>query len=87
MRRMLLGPLAADSVKRTLGSREGTKSVSTGSRVVRCSGCWEPVGSRVHLIPDLDCWIDGLDEAASRGDVFVVFDPESMATCLGSLLD
>jgi len=84
---MLLGPLAAHSVKRTLESREGTNSVSTGSRRAPRSGCWEPVDSRVHLIPDADCWIDGLDEAARRGDVFFVFDPESMETCLGNLLD
>ena len=87
MRWMLLGPLAAGSVKRTLSSRTGTKSVTTGSRVVRSAGCWEPVESRVHLIPSADCWIDGIDVAAQRGDVFFVFDPESMTTCLGTLLD
>lgn len=87
MRRILLGPLAADSVKRALGSRTGAKTTCSGSHQALLSGCWEPVESHVHLIPDADCWIDGLDEAARRGDVFYVFDPESMATCLGTLLD
>ena len=87
MRRMLLGPLAADLVKRTSGSRTGAKTTCSGSRQGVLPGCWEPVESRVHLIPDADCWIDGIDEAARRGDVFFVFDPESMATCFGTLLD
>jgi len=84
---MLLGPLLMDSVKRTRESRTGARMTRPGSHQALPGGCLDPVESRVHLIPDADCWIDGLDEAARRGDVFFVFDPESMTTCFGTLLD
>lgn len=79
---VLLGSVAASGPARQTPEDRG-KRAATGL----LPGCWEPVRSRVHLIPDADCWIDGLDDAARRGDVFVVFDPESMTTCLGNLLD
>jgi hypothetical protein len=84
---MVLGSLAGSMEQRKNGSRTGAKARLASGPRTRLPFCWEPVHSRVHLIPDPDCWIDGLDDAARRGDVFFVFDPESMTTCLGDLSD